>query len=88
MGDFNGDGAVNVSDLSLLAANYGTGSSSTLSWADAYAEIFGATTDTSVDSEISDDSSDESDSMICSNLGLSLVAGLSLLGLTLIKLEE
>jgi hypothetical protein len=84
MGDFTGDGAVNVSDLSLLAANYGSGSKSTLSWADAYAQAFGTTNDV-------DETSDESegaDSTACSSLGLSLIAGLTLMGLMIIKLDD
>jgi hypothetical protein len=87
MGDFNKDGAVNVSDLSLLAANYGTGSTSTLSWADAYEQAFGTTSDAG---ETADDSSNEDDtgSTMCSSLGLSLIAGLALMGLMLVKLEE
>jgi hypothetical protein len=87
MGDFNNDGAVNVSDLSLLAANYGTGSTSTLSWADAYEQAFGTTSDAD---ETSDDSSEDEDtgSTMCSSLGLSLIAGLALMGLMLVKLEE
>jgi hypothetical protein len=89
MGDFNGDGAVNVSDLSLLAANYGSGSSSTLSWAEAYAQVFGTAADDA--DEVSDDSSDDSEdatSSVCSSLGLSLIAGLAMLGLMIVKLEE
>jgi hypothetical protein len=75
---------VNVSDLSLLAANYGSGSKSTLSWADAYAQAFGTTNDV-------DETSDESegaDSTACSSLGLSLIAGLALMGLMIIKLDD
>jgi hypothetical protein len=89
MGDFTGDGAVNVSDLSLLAANYGTGSTSTLSWADAYAQAFGTMADTAdeTSSDTADDSEDTSSS-VCSSLGLSLIAGLAMLGLMIVKLEE
>jgi hypothetical protein len=86
MGDFTGDGAVNVSDLSLLAANYGTGSTSAISWADAYAQAFGAAADNT--DETSDDSSDDAAGSVCSSLGLSLIAGLALMGLMIVKLEE
>jgi hypothetical protein len=90
MGDFTNDGAVNVSDLSLLAANYGTGSSSTLSWADAYAQVFGTTSEADdASDETTVDSDDEcTGSTVCSSLGLSLIAGLLLAGLMLVKLEE
>jgi hypothetical protein len=89
MGDFTGDGAVNVSDLSLLAANYGTGSKDTLSWADAYEQAFGTTSDDA--NSLSDDTADDSEdttSSVCSSLGLSLIAGLAMLGLMIVKLEE
>ena len=79
-GDFNGDGAVDVGDLGILAANYGTGSSSGSSFEADYAKVFG--TD-STSTEMTDDSS-----TVCSSLGLSLVAGLAMLGLMLVKLEE
>jgi hypothetical protein len=85
-GDFTGDGAVNVSDLSLLAANYGTGSSSTMSWADAYAQAFGTSSDNADDA--SDASSDDTTASACSSLGLSLIAGLAIFGLMIVKLEE
>jgi len=51
-----------------------------------YAKVFG----TEAVSTASDDSTgteDETDT-ICSSLGLSLVAGLALMGLMLVKLEE
>jgi hypothetical protein len=85
MGDFDDDGAVTVTDLSILAANYNSGSSSTLSWADAYAQAFG----TSADDDAADDSADEeTSSSVCGSLGLSLIAGLALMGLMIVKLEE
>jgi hypothetical protein len=89
MGDFDGDGDVDVSDLSLLAANYNYGSSSTLSWAEAYAQAFGTTSD-NVDSssDASADDSEDTTSSVCSSLGLSLIAGLAMLGLAMVKLEE
>jgi hypothetical protein len=88
-GDFDGNGAVGVSDLSILAANYNSGSASTISWAEAYAQAFGTTSDaeTSSDEATADDSEDTG-STICSSLGLSLIAGLALMGLMIVKLEE
>jgi GH35 family endo-1,4-beta-xylanase len=88
-GDFDGNGAVGVSDLSILAANYNSGSASTVSWAEAYAQAFGTTGDaeTSSDEATADDSED-STSSVCSSLGLSLIAGLALMGLMIVKLEE
>lgn len=79
-GDFNGDGLVDVGDLGILAANYGTGTSGADFNAD-YAKVFG----TAATSE--DTTEDDSDS-ICSSLGLSLIAGLALMGLMIVKLEE
>jgi hypothetical protein len=90
MGDFDSDGDVDVTDLSMLAANYNSGSSSTLSWAEAYAQVFGSASDDADDDseQASDESSDESTSTVCSSLGLSLIGGLTLMGLVLVKLEE
>jgi hypothetical protein len=81
-GDFNGDGAVDVGDLGILAANYGTGTISGADYNADYAKVFGQT------AENTDDTSDESTSSICSSFGLSLIAGLAILGLMLVKLEE
>jgi hypothetical protein len=81
-GDFNGDGMVDVGDLGILAANYGTGASGTDFDAD-YAKVFGTESETT----ISEDTT-ATDSPICSSLGLSLIAGLTLMGLMLVKLEE
>jgi hypothetical protein len=83
-GDFNGDGAVDVGDLGILAANYGTASSSGSSFEVDYAKVFGTTTDAGTDGSAADDAG----SSICSGLGLSLIAGLALMGLMLVKLEE
>jgi hypothetical protein len=89
MGDFNSDGAVNVSDLSLLAANYGSGSSDTLSWADAYAQVFGTANDDAAEtSDAAAQDSEDTSSTICSSLGLSLIVGLAMMGLLMVKLEE
>jgi hypothetical protein len=81
-GDFNGDGAVDVGDLGILAANYGTNASSA-NWATDCAQAFGTTVD--------DESSEEEDTVgysVCSALGLPLIAGLVLMGLMLVRLEE
>jgi parallel beta-helix repeat protein len=97
MGDFTGNGAVGVEDLSLLAANYGSGSRSELSWSDDYAEAFSTTsaaaeetssTTESAESVTSDDSDESVSSSTCSSLGLPLIAGLLIAGLTLIKLDN
>jgi hypothetical protein len=89
-GDFDGNGAVGVSDLSILAANYNSGSASTVSWAEAYAQAFGTTSDVAVDDASDEATADEEDtsSTVCSSLGLSLIAGLALMGLMIVKLEE
>jgi hypothetical protein len=88
MGDFDGDKDVDVADLSILAANYNSGSSSTMSWAEAYAQAFGTTNDANSSSDASADDSEDTTSSICSSLGLSLIAGLAMLGLMIVKLEE
>jgi hypothetical protein len=79
-GDFNGDSLVDVGDLGILAANYGTNSSSANFEAD-YAKVFG----TSVAEE---ESEETISNPICSGLGLSIIAGLALIGMMLIRLEE
>jgi hypothetical protein len=84
-GDFNGDGVVDVGDLGILAANYGTHSSGACDFDADYAKVFG----TSEESTTTEDSTDDdSDSSICSSLGLSLIAGLVLMGVMIVKLEE
>jgi hypothetical protein len=80
-GDFNGDHAVDVGDLGILAANYGTNTNNT-DWSTDYAKAFGTTTTSE------DDSEEEITSSVCSGLGLPLIAGLILMGLMLVKLEE
>jgi hypothetical protein len=79
-GDFNNDGIVDVGDLGILAAHYGTSSQSSLSFEADYAKVFGTTAE-SVTSE------DDTDSSLCSSLGLSLIAGLTFMGLMLVKRE-
>jgi hypothetical protein len=84
LGDFNGDGLVDVGDLGILAANYGTNASNA-NWAADYAKVFSAT--------VADDNSaaadeEETAGTVCSALGLPLIAGLMLMGLMLVKLEE
>jgi hypothetical protein len=83
-GDFNKDGQVDVGDLGILAAHYGQGSQSSqaLNFSDDYAKAFGTTA-------TADDTEDETlGSSMCSSLGLPLIAGLALMGLMLVKLEE
>jgi hypothetical protein len=79
-GDFNNDGLVDVGDLGILAAHYGT-SASKADWSADYAKAFGST----VTDDINEDTLGSS---ICNGLGLSLIAGLALMGLMLVKLEE
>jgi hypothetical protein len=55
MGDSDSDKDVDVTDLSILAANYNSGSTSTMSWADAYAKVFGTTSDVDEASDASTD---------------------------------
>jgi hypothetical protein len=83
-GDFNGDGAVDVGDLGILAAHYGTGSNATFDFSTDYVKAFGTT----VVEDSTGDTADETGSSVCSGLGLPLVAGVMLLGLMLVKLEE
>jgi hypothetical protein len=88
MGDFDGDKDVDVADLSMLAANYNYGSASTVSWAEAYAQAFGTTNDADETTDASADDSEDTTSSVCSSLGLSLIAGLALMGLMIVKLDE
>jgi hypothetical protein len=81
-GDFNGDGKVDVGDLGILAANYGTGSSSSDFTVD-YAKVFSC-----LNEENENTSLDDTSSTFCSGLGLSLIAGLALMGLMLVKTDE
>jgi hypothetical protein len=87
-GDFDGNGAVGVSDLSILAANYNSGSASTVSWAEAYAQAFGTTSDAETSSDGATADEEDTGSTVCSSLGLSLIAGLALMGLMIVKLDE
>jgi formylglycine-generating enzyme required for sulfatase activity len=82
-GDFNGDTLVDVGDLGILAAHYGEGAvnPSSADFNADYAKAFGTTVD-------SEDTADEVGSSVCSSLGLPLVAGLMLIGLMIVKLEE
>jgi uncharacterized protein (DUF2141 family) len=81
-GDFNGDGLVDVGDLGILAAHYGSGSDASLDFSSDYAKAFGTM--------VLDDTTtqEEASSSVCGALGLPLVAGLVLMGLMLMKLEE
>jgi hypothetical protein len=78
-GDFNGDSAVDVGDLGILAAHYGDGGSISLDFNADYAKAFGT--------RVQEDAS-ETQSSICSSLGLPMIAGLALMGLMLVKWEE
>ncbi|NLE28982.1 MAG: hypothetical protein GX629_04855, partial [Phycisphaerae bacterium] len=80
LGDFNNDGVVNVGDLGILAANYGSSGSS---FQADYAKVFGTMSD-----DASTDDDDDIAGSLCGGLGLPLVAGLALMGLMLIKLDE
>jgi hypothetical protein len=80
-GDFNGDGVVDVGDLGILAANYGTGSSSVCDFDADYVNVFGTSAEDSTNEE-------DNASTFCSNLGFSLIAGLAILGLMIVKLDE
>jgi hypothetical protein len=71
---------VDVGDLGILAANYGTGSTTEANFNADYAKVFGTATDNT--------SSDDTNDTLCSSLGLSLIAGLTLMGLMLVKMEE
>jgi hypothetical protein len=81
-GDFNGDGLVDVGDLGILAAHYGENANQSVDFAADYAKAFGTT--------VTDENSDEegTSGSVCSMLGLPLIAGLALMGLMLVKLEE
>jgi len=79
-GDFNNDGKVDVSDLGILAANYGTGTGASLDF-NADATAVG----------LSDEAKEETlaaSNLGCGSIGLPLVAGLMLMGVMLVKLEE
>jgi hypothetical protein len=78
LGDFNNDGKIDVGDLGILAANYGTNASGS-DWSADYAKVFGTA--------VTDDESQEAGS-VCSGLGLPLMAGLLLMGLMLVKIDE
>ena len=82
MGDFNGDHMVDVSDLGILAAEYGTGTGSSLDF-NADASALGLTVEDTPKAE-------ESISTLagCSGLGLPLIAGVLLAGLFLSGLQQ
>jgi hypothetical protein len=82
-GDFNGDCKVDVGDMGILAAHYGEGSTNPTNFSDDHAKAFGTTIagDTTNDAE-------NISSSVCSGLGLPFMAGLALMGLMLVKLEE
>jgi hypothetical protein len=84
MGDFNGDGVVDVGDLGILAANYGTGTSGADFEAD-YEKVFekAAGNDTAVQESKDDVAEEKIGSSDCYGLGLSLIIGMMLMGLTI-----
>jgi hypothetical protein len=83
-GDFNNDGKVDVGDLGILAANYGTGTSGADFQSD-YAKVFGCD---AADEDTTGSEAEDTTSTICNSLGLSLIAGLGLFALMLVKLEK
>jgi hypothetical protein len=83
-GDFNNDGKVDVGDLGILAANYGKGTSSADFNSD-YAKAFGSTNEKQ---NSLDNTADDNSSSICSEMGLTLIGGLFLMGLFLSRLKE
>jgi hypothetical protein len=87
-GDFNGDGAVDVGDLGILAAHYGQGSNTTLDFSADYAKALGTSVKAFEDTDVDSDSADDMSSLLCSGLGLSLIAGLALMGLMIVKFDE
>jgi len=77
MGDFNGDKAVNVVDLGILATHYGEGGAA---YAADSAKVFGNT-------EAKEDTT-ATTGLACPAAGLPIIAGLALMGLMLVRLEE
>jgi hypothetical protein len=83
-GDFNKDGKVDVGDLGILAANYGTNASSDDFESD-YAKVF----ETKSEPKTSDDTAnDDADDSLCSSFGFSLIVGLILSGMGLLKIKN
>jgi hypothetical protein len=79
-GDFNHDGKVDVSDLGILAANYGTGTGAVLDF-NADAKALGLSSETKEEAP-------GTSAVGCGSAGLPIVAGLLLVGMLLIKLDE
>jgi uncharacterized protein (DUF2141 family) len=79
-GDFNGDGKVDVSDLGILAANYGSGTGSSLDF-DTDAKALGLTAEAKEETPVTS-------TLGCGSMGLPLVAGLFLMSVLLVKLDE
>jgi hypothetical protein len=82
LGDFNNDGLVDVGDLGILAAHYGEGSTNAANFSEDYAKAFGTTVTDDAESDATNSNS------VCGALGLPLIAGLLLMGMLLVKLEE
>jgi hypothetical protein len=85
MGDFNGDGVVDVGDLGILAANYGTNTSG-VNFAADYEKVFNTTDD--IDRKADETTNLDSNSFMCSSLGLSLIAGFMLLSMVPMKSDK
>ncbi len=76
-GDFNDDGNVNVVDLGILATNYGAGT--------------GSAQDTKALGETTEEDQDDLSAISplgCSSAGLPMIAGLLLMSILLVKLDE
>jgi hypothetical protein len=80
-GDFNNDNKVDVSDLGILAANYGTGTGAALDF-NADAKALGLAADNAKEE------TPATSALACGSVGLPLIAGLMLMGLLLVKLDE
>lgn len=93
MGDINNDGAVDVGDLGILAANYGK---NTTNMADSMSDNIDYTVDCNkVFSAASESATttakrynvNTNEGASCSDVGLPLIMGLSLMGLMIVKLD-
>jgi hypothetical protein len=83
LGDFNNDGSIDVGDLGILAANYGTGSSGVCTFNMDYAKVFGSESSLTAVTDVLTDN--DQDRELCSNLGLPFLIGLALMGMMLIR---
>jgi parallel beta-helix repeat protein len=84
MGDFNGDEDVDIGDLGILAAHYGEGVSGVVNFDADCAKAFGTTTEQDDSAgDAAENADNDSNGLVCSGLGLPLIAGLFLAGLLL-----